>query len=336
VTPDAPAPTTLAWIAAEPPEPARARALSVWARAHGVTLAPPTSERLPALAVDARVAEEVETLLDRARDALAARDGDSVDRALSAAESGLRAHPELPQAAWLMAEVERARSTRFRRLAPNDDEAAERAWARAEAIDGGRRAGIGEVAAERHAASASLALEVTPRDSTVLFDGLPARPTVATREGTHALVVLEDGAPVWAAWIETPAGRSTLRVSAPAVPACSLEDVARARIAAGAVEADGVRCVAWAAAMPGGSEDSVLVASCERERCGPLLEWRAPQRWSWTPPTEAPRRTWPTWATLGLVGAGAAIATGVVLLAAGVFQSTPSESRFVSGGVKKQ
>jgi hypothetical protein len=342
--------TTLAWIAVDPPEPQRARALSGWARAHGVTLAPPTVERLPALAVDPRVADQVETLLDRARDALAARDGDGVDRALSAAESALRAHPELPQAAWLMAEVERARSTRFRRLAPADDEAAERAWARAEAIDGGRGAGLGEVAGKLRAAAASVALEMTPRDivspagtpfgraaeSTVLVDGLAARAVVATREGLHTIVVLRDGAPLWATWFETPAGTSTLRVSAPAAPACSSEDVGRARIAAGRVEADGIRCTTWAAALPGGEEDSVLVAACERGRCGPLLEWRAPQSWTWEPPPEPSRHAWPTWATWSLVGAGAAIATGVVLVAAGVFQSAPTESRFTSGGVKVQ
>jgi hypothetical protein len=234
-----------------------------------------------------------------------------------------------------MAELERARSTRFRRVPPVDDEAADRAWVRAEAIDGGRAAGVGEQPATAHPAASTLALEAPPGE-TVLLDGEPvdAGP-VATREGTHALVATWDDAAVWATWIEAPAGSTAVRVTAPAPPPCSRADVAHARLAAGTVDADHVRCDAWAVALPGASADAVLVATCEPGRCGPLLEWRA-EGWTWTPPAEPPRHGWPSWATWGLVGAGAVIATGVVLIATGALQSAPAETRFVSGGVQKQ
>lgn len=331
---DQPPSTTLAWIAAEAPDGAQSRALAAWARAHGVRLEAPRDERPPVLAVDPHAADDVERLLERARDAIAARDADAVDRALAAATSTLRAHPELPQAAWLMAEVERARSTRLRRVPPVDEEAAERAWRRAEALDGGRVPGVGEQAAATHPAAATLALEAPPGIALVL-DGRPVESTATTREGAHALVGTWEGAPVWASWIEAPAGSSTVRVAAPAPAACSRADVAHARVAAGTVEAAQVRCDAWAAALPGAGADRVLVAVCEAGRCGPLLEWRA-EAWTWAPPPEPPRHGWPTWATWGLVGAGAVIATGVVLVATGAFQSAPAETRFVSGGVQKQ
>ena len=76
-------------------------------------------------------------------------------------------------------------------------------------------------------------------------------------------------------------------------------------------------------------------ATCEPGRCGPLLEWKA-ESWTWAPPTQPERHGWPTWATWGLVGAGAVVATGVVVLATGALHSSPAETRFVSGGVKSQ
>jgi hypothetical protein len=47
---------------------------------------------------------------------------------------------------------------------------------------------------------------------------------------------------------------------------------------------------------------------------------------------------WPAWATWGLVGAGAAIATGIVVLATGAVghAAPPAETRYVIGGIKTQ
>jgi hypothetical protein len=338
------APPTLVWIAPEPPDGAQSRALETWARSRGVTLTPPSAERPRALgSVDgqAAAADEVEKLLDRARDAMAARDGDAVDAALATAEATLRAQPELPQAAWLMAEVYRTRSARFRRVPPLDDAAAERAWARAEAIDGGRVTGVGEQAGAAHPAAASIVLSTSGASglegATLLLDGVAVRPGVlSTREGAHTLVVAWDGTPVWATWIDAPAGSSTVSVTAPTPPACSTSDVQHAQVAAGTIDGSRVRCASWVGALPGPTPGSVLVAACEPGRCGPLLEWHAPPSWSWTPPPETPHHRWPSWATWGLVGAGAVVATGVVLLATGAFQPAPTETRFASGGVKSQ
>ncbi|HEX3343550.1 MAG TPA: hypothetical protein VHS09_03210, partial [Polyangiaceae bacterium] len=128
------APVTVAWMAPSPAPADSSRALESWAHAHGLTVALPRVDVPQALPVDAHKGDEVERLVDKVRDAITARDADAADRAIAAAEATLRAHPELPQAAWAMAEVERARSTRFRRLPPLDEDAAERAWMRAEAL----------------------------------------------------------------------------------------------------------------------------------------------------------------------------------------------------------
>lgn len=331
------APPTLVWIAPQPADGSQARTIESWGRARGVVLVAPREERTPTLVVDPKVAEDVESLLDRARDAIAARDGDASDRAIDTAEAMLRAHPELPQGAWLMAEAERARSARERRVPPIDDAAADRAWARAEAIDGGRVAGLGEQASSTHPAAATIALDVTPPDARVWLDGAAVQGgAVDTHAGSHVVVATYNGAPVWAQWVETPAGSSTVRIAAPVAPACSVDDVSRATVGKEGVDAAGVRCPAWVAAAPG--PDGVLFATCEREHCGPLLAWHPTASIPWQPPPEHHEGGWPSWATWTLVGvgAGAVVATTVAILASGVLKPAPTATQFVSGGVKQQ
>jgi hypothetical protein len=335
------APATLVWIAPQPPDGGQARAIESWARARGVVLVAPREERTPTLTVDPKVGDDVESLLDRARDAIAARDGDAADRAIGTADSLLRAHPELPQAAWLMAEVERARSTRERRVPPVDDAAADRAWARAEAIDGGRVAGLGEQTSSSHPAAATIAIDVTPVDTHVWLDGEPVHGgAVETHAGPHVLAATWNGAPVWAQWVDTPAGSSTVHIVAPVAPACSADDVARAALhgesdgSRGSFDAAGVRCPTWVAAAP--AADGVLFATCEREHCGPLLAWRPTASIPWRPPPDHHGGGWPSWATWGLVGAGAVVATTVAIVASGVLKPAPTATQFVSGGVKQQ
>jgi hypothetical protein len=319
------------------PDAEQARSLASWARAHSRTLSPPGDQAPLALRVDASVAEDVERSLDRARDAISAREGDVVDASLAAAETALRAHPELPQAAWLMAEVERTRSTRWRRVPPTDPEAADRAWMRADALDGGRMAGVAEQASQAGPEAATLQLEAIPSGAQAWLDGAAVAATLTTRAGPHALVITWRDAPVWAIWLETPAGSSTVRVNAPPPPPCSSDDLSRVRLTSGseAVDAGGARCPVWIAASPGGLPGEVRVASCEAERCGPLLPWRATVSGPWSPPPSKPNAPWPAWATWSLVGGGAAIAAGVIILATGALQPPPpSETRFVSGGIK--
>jgi hypothetical protein len=348
VTADAPA--TLVWIAPDPPDSAESRAIASWARAHQVELRPPRDEPLPTLVVDAvegpAVAEQVEELLDRARDATAAREGPAIDRATQAAEDLLRAHPELPQAAWLMAEVERARSTRWRRVDPPDLEAAEREWIRAEALDGGRMAGLGETSAAAHPADAELTLALPDLDGAQL-DGeeVPRTGVVMTHAGPHALVVTAGGAPVWAGWLEVQAGRSTLSIDAPGAAPCSSPDVARATMEGDALRAERVRCARWVAIARDPAPGALRITPCEESRCGPVVVWRDVAPWTGPArdsgrqgerPDASRGRHWPVWATWVLAGAGVAVAAGLAVAASGALQAAPTETRFVSGGLKNQ
>jgi hypothetical protein len=335
---------TVLWLAsAQAPdlEAGRTRALKSWSLAHGVEIAPPRDEAPRGLAVDYHLAADVEALLDRAHDAIAARDADATDSAVSAAESALRAHPELPQAAWLMAEVERTRSTRWRRIAPVDAEAAERAWLRAEALDGGRTTGLAEETAEGHAAAATMTIEAVPDGTIAWLDGVSVTDVsgIPTHAGPHVLAVAlaplgsAPGAVLWARWIDLPEGPSRVAVMVSGTTPCSSSDLARASLAGEAVSAEAVRCEQWIAVTAGSAPDAIRVARCGRGACGPLLEWTPSPAWSWSPPPARPAAGWPSWATWAIVGAGAAVAAGAVVVTA--LQPGSTETHFVIGGISK-
>jgi hypothetical protein len=80
----------------------------------------------------------------------------------------------------------------------------------------------------------------------------------------------------------------------------------------------------------------VLVARCERTTCGPFLEWRSEGALGGPGPQPiAPHGgPWPAWATWTAIGVGAVAATTIALVASGVFESHPTEQRFVAGGVR--
>jgi hypothetical protein len=331
----------LVWLAPEAPGAEAQRALDAWAIARGVRLVTPAEPTTAELTLDLAAADRVEQEIEHAREAIAAQDADAADRALARAERELFAHPELPQAAWLLAEVERAWAVRFARVAPIDAERAERAWARAAALDGGRASGVGEP----HAAAAPTVkarILSTTTDVALTLDGVPiAAGAIERAAGAHQIVVTRDGKTAWAAWVTLAEG-TVVALPDFAGVACSANDLARARFVADAIDARGVRCPRWIAALPlaslGGADSAtVRVATCEGDRCGPLLEWRAPRGGDFlpvAPPTTTTR--WPVWGTWTLVGAGA-VAVGVVaIVASGVFQPTHSETHFVNGGIKAQ
>ncbi len=313
MTPDAGTP--IVWLGEQPADAQAAAALTAWARSRGVTLVPPTDDARTTLTVDLGVAATVEDWLDSAHDALTARSAAEVDRALAAAQTLLDAHPELPNAAWLMAEIERARAARFRRITPTDLEAAERAGSRAYALDGGRLAGAGETQATMPP-TATITLQVRPsREAQIWLDGsLVATGTIESRSGPHSIVVTWQGTPIWAKWIEAPPGASTVALSELDAPACSRADLESAQFGDGErVEAHLAQCAHWVAAAPGLKRDAIRVATCEADQCTPLADWYPAPLWSQpVQPEHKHRSGWPAWATWGLVGTGVAVASGVV------------------------
>jgi hypothetical protein len=355
---------TVVWLAAEshaaPSERDDAgRALAQWGRARGLRILEATEgARSGPPRLDFTIADRVEKELDRAREATAALDADAAERALARAEALLRDHPELPQAAWLRAEVHRSWAARWSRVEPRDDQRALLAWQEADALDGGRAAGIGEVAFPARARS-PVTLSVrgaSNRKVVARLDGTELTPA-SSADGAityaldvpaaeHQLVLALDGDVAFASWVaiaETVPGspRTTIAVHVGDEGACSAASFASVTRSGsgpegGAVQAAGVTCDHWVAAVPAERRGAVLVARCERAACGPFLEWRSEAAFGAPGPHSVPPHagTWPAWATWTAIGVGAVAATTIALVATGVFESHPTEQRFVAGGVR--
>jgi len=303
------------------------RAMEEWGRAHGILLVAPGVVPPRDLPVDSAVSDAVEAEIEHARDATSAQDGDASDRALARAETLLHDHPELPQGAWLMAEVQRGWATRWARVPPRDPERAAAAWRRARGLDGGREAGVGEEAVSAVDPDVGFALTLDGYGDARL-DGAPVA------AGAHQVTVTRSGRLVWAGWVAVTEG-ATARVALPEIPRCSLEDFARVRLRDRAVLAAGVGCARWVAASPAPDPGSVFVSLCAMDRCGALVEWRVG---AGVPPiadrAEHPSR-WPAWATWTLVGAGAVVVAGAAVgIDAAAHSGGASVPPFVSGGLK--
>ena len=277
---------TVVWIATEDgrsPREDSVRALAGWARARGVTLAPP-DPGAARIKVDFVFGERVERELEKAREAIAALDADAAERALSRGEAMLREHPELPQAAWLRAEISRGWASRWARVAPKDDARAQAAAQDADALDEGRALGIGETKApKRPDVPLSIVVGgVAARDVVVRLDGrvLPGRASgtdmtfgASVADAEHQLVVYLEGEPAFASWVTTSTATTEVKLDLGDIGVCSVGAFHTVKRDGNAVRANGVGCPRWIAVVEGAA-GSVSVARCEGASCGPLVEWR--------------------------------------------------------------
>lgn len=336
------------WIEqAEVPTDAQ-RAITDWARARGLkVLSTSDTPRAKGPRLDPALADRLEKELDRAREAIAALDADQADRALARAEALVREHPELPQAAWLRAEIHRSWAARWARLEPRDDARAESAWQDAQALDGGRAAGVGEIAFPARA-KVPVTFRV-PGPVVVLLDGIALPPSadgafaIDVTPAEHQLVVMVDGETVFAEWVAIaalPAGapRAVIPIVIGDQGACAASSFGGVLREGTSVRAESVACGQWVAVVATERRGAILVARCARDACGPFVEWRSESSLASGPNrASAPHRGgWPAWATWTAVGVGAVAATTITLIATGVLESRPIETRFVNGGVRTE
>jgi len=275
--------------------------LQAWAAARGLRLVAPREGAPHAIEVDATLALRVEENLHQARELVTQHDADGAERALARGEALLRAHPELPQAAWLMAEIERGWASRFARLDPTDVARAARHWRAAAALDGGRAAGVGEITAPAEPRVA-FTLDARVQPSTELrWDGDPIAPgDRATAPGVHQLVAKENGSVVFAQWIAIAQAGTVVRVALPAPAPCTREDLASATTCANWISVKRADNAARSA------DPTFVVRVCSGGACGPELTV-APFEWKQTPNK---KRGLPVWATWTIAGVGIAAALG--------------------------
>ncbi|HWO08961.1 MAG TPA: hypothetical protein VNN80_05755 [Polyangiaceae bacterium] len=322
------APLVVSWLGSAEALPGEQSLLETWAKARGAhAILAPSPSPPP---YDARTVEEIEAALENARAAVEAAPAE-----LARAERLLLAHPELPQAAWLLAE--RHALAAQAGAGGQDALEVELQSVRARALEGARAApagappvsppAAGGVAPEPHAAaSARLALPAArPRDA-VFVDGVPAE-GAALAPGRHHVRLLRAGHLVWAGWLD--AGVEPGSPPADPTRACSPLDLAGVEISGDRPRpAPGVLCPSWAAARRGplGGLD---VSLCNGSSCAAWEHLGAGA----DPSAERARATrWPEWLTWTLVGAGAAATAGVVLWTTGAFERSEPGTAFVFTG----
>ncbi len=324
---------TVVWL--EAPAPEARETLSDWARARGLTLVVPSDDGLPTIDVDPTLASQIELDLQRAKDAIAKLDVASAELALSLAERTLHDHPALVQGAWLMAEVQRAWSSRWSRLDPRSEERAIAAWEQARALDGGRAASVAEISFETRYQPVTYSVSVdAPASAKIVWDGVETtNGEHSAFEGTHQLRVEVGGRALFASWISISAG-SVVHVSVSGARACSVLDLSSLQASGETIAAPRVGCASWVAARAL-ADGSIAVSTCSGESCDPPVAWHRLARSS-SPVPVAHHFAWPVWGTWTLVTVGVLAAVGVALGAAGVFSSPSSTTTFVLGPTKIQ
>ncbi|HTQ06116.1 MAG TPA: hypothetical protein VMI54_19775 [Polyangiaceae bacterium] len=289
-------------------------------------VAPAPTPVTPYPAYRSELVLDLEGRLDEARTLASSLDEERALTLLASIERDIVDHPELPQAAWLLAEHHRIAAD----ARAGDADAAEQAAALSHAaivLEGPRAPAFGASAESAVAAEPSARVHVKdlgPRDE-LEIDGESGGSERRLAPGVHQVRVLRDGDLVFAGWAELGTEPEVTLGLRPLV-ACSSEDLAHTGASGGAVVVPhAVACAHWFVARPrpGGLE----LASCEHAACSgftPLLD-PAP-----------PPRAFPPWATAALVSAGAVAAGLLSTWAAGGFErehAAPPRTVFVYGGL---
>lgn len=311
----------LVWLSAASVLPTFRADLAGYAESRWLRLEAPrenaASFRNAAYAPD--VVAEVEALLEEARSATASLEQSRALGALERAETRLHEHPELPQAAWLMAEELELRAD-IEAAAPEGASSARALRERAAALEGARALPFSD--RDPHVDLAPPITHGVSRDGlepndVLEWDGIASAETFAVASGEHHARVLRGGRLLWAGWVGVGEGDTRVHLPVPESPSCSPDDIGSAHIAGGrAIASERTRCESYvlARAHAGGGVEAAL---CERNVCGKVVIFQRNAH----PAAAASRseRTWPAWATYTLVGAGGVLATGLVLWRAGVF-----------------
>jgi hypothetical protein len=261
---------------------------------------------------------EAERLLEQARTEASALNEQQAALALNEAERLLHAHPELPQAAWLMAERHQiaallADTTR--------DPAAHALRARAQALEPERAAAFGQDARvdplDGHERVLVEIRGVSARDR-LEWDGVERVFPVQARSGEHLLRVLRDGDLAWAGWVAVSPTKPAVDIDIPRAETCSQAELGGTTNGPERpLPPRDVSCPAWAVLRI--ERGRAEIALCRQSTCGVFRADTPPP--VLPHPAARPRNEpgFPRWATIAIASAGAALFTGVTLWQTGVF-----------------
>ena len=275
---------------------------------------------------------QVESSLEEARNESASLEQSRALAALERAEHVLREHPELPQSAWLMAEILEL-SADVESSAPDGADAATALRKRAATLAGPRATPF----SDRPAAATSepdvtqlVSVAGLEANDTLEWDGRQSSSSVSTAAGEHHARVARSGRLLWAGWVKVGPGDAQLRLPIPETVACSSDDLGQGRFVGGyARPAPHARCDSYVLARPrtGGGIEAAL---CERETCGNVVIWEHPR----APAAAASDKKRSLWPYAVAASAGALAITGIALWRAGAFDrpgASTSESWVFNG-----
>jgi len=294
-------------------------ALHDYGAARGLSFVPLASGPTGGLpAYDAALVDRLESELEQARTSLSALEEEAAKQRLGRIEAELVAHPHLPQVAFLMAEC-LALKAQAAGATPQATEWREQR----EAIEGPRALAFAEAqsGASGGHTPMPLVLEGLAAADQVELDGqeqASGERRVNLLPGLHHFRVLRAGRPVFAAFRTVQVVQQALTLEVPPLVPCSHDDLASvdARLlAAGAPPPAGVACERFAIVRP--ESNGVSVALCGSKGCGPFVHWQRRPKPAPFAPIASDRSRLPSWASFAIAGAGAALATSLVLWQSG-------------------
>jgi hypothetical protein len=308
---------TLVWLSGTS-LPAHQAEIQGWSKAHQVVVHPAAAAASPVY--DPAIAEAIEVQLERGRTAVAMQQADAA--ALQQTCQQILQHPELPQAAWLLAECHRLNALISAQSA--DAVAAAQRQQAAAALEGPRAPVYSAEPIPLPAIERLPVVEIEcvgPRATDRIFiDGEPTGARTLTTVGTHHVRVTRDDTLLWAGWLEVAAQGGPLIVPL-AVQPCSAQDLSGAAITgAGVVVPEGARCLAWVLAQPQRDGTGIDLWQCQRDRCTGPQQWPVAQRHDSKPVAGGSWYVWP------LVGVGVALGTAAVLWQAGAFDGDTEQA----------
>lgn len=300
---------------------AERRVLSRYELDRGVEFASPTrgATRPPSSypSYDPALVERIEAGLDEARTLGSSLDEEGALGLLDRVERELLSHPELPQAAFLLAEHHRVAAS-VRARSPDGSAAAEALERAATVLEGTRAASFGEPARNATADEARVRVRVRGLDARdrLELDGVAGPHERELAEGRHHVRVLRGDALAYAAFVELSGDSRDVVPGVPPLLPCSVDDLRGVSGERGfaPVAPSGIACRRWAVVRR--SPRGLELAECTFDRCrsfSPLRAAPVSQR------TAAPASAFPTWATIALAGLGAVGTSSLILWGAGVF-----------------
>ena len=267
---------------------------------------------------------QIEISLEEARKAAASLEQSRAHDELERAEQVLREHPELPQSAWLMAEILQ-QAALLENAAPDGFEIANALRKRAAALEGARAVPFSDPAPEREAEmppAQTVSIEGLEPGDALEWDGTLSQSTIMTSAGEHHARVARGGRLLWAGWLQLSAPESRLRLPVPETVACSLDDIGRSHFAQGrAIPAPHARCDSYV--LSRAREGGIEAALCEREHCGPVVIWQHAHG-SARGESSSQKVIWPY---VVAASAGALLITGIALWRTGALERAEPTTR---------